>query len=186
MTRILISFVACAGLLLGVNVAGQEAGEAPSHPRRGLAEVMDRDGATIGTATFTEAENGAVRIELQIVEFAGATEGEHGVHIHESGECEPPDFESAGDHYNPTGQEHGLLNPEGPHAGDLPNIRFDDEGSANYDVVTQRVTLDESGLLSSSGTAMILHENADDYTSESETGDRIACGVIVPHPDEAD
>ena len=50
--------------------------------------------------------------------------GEHAFHIHEKGVCATPDFASAGGHFNPFAKHHGMKNPAGPHAGDLPNIRW--------------------------------------------------------------
>src|SRR5690349_6599595 len=56
------------------------------------------------------------------VEATGLPHGIHGIHVHSVGRCEGPDFASAGPHWNPAGRKHGLSNPAGPHAGDLPNV----------------------------------------------------------------
>jgi superoxide dismutase, Cu-Zn family len=168
-------WLAAVVLLLGLSVAAAQAQEA-------TAELQDRDGNVIGTATLTATDDGGVRVQVDIEGFDEA-EGEHGIHFHEFGECEPPDFESAGDHFNPTGAEHGLLNPDGPHVGDLPNIRFDDQGNASYDVITMLVTLGEgeNSLLDGDGTALVIHENRDDHVTDpsGESGDPIACGVVT-------
>ena len=50
------------------------------------------------------------------------TMGQHGVHIHETGLCVAPIFESAGDHWDPVKKKHGLENSKGPHTGDMPNV----------------------------------------------------------------
>jgi Cu-Zn family superoxide dismutase len=120
--------------------------------------------------------------------------GEHGLHIHETGECTAPDFSSAGGHFNPTDAEHGLLQPDGPHAGDLPNIWIEADGSADYTVTTNLITLEpgdgqrpaqmgDRSLFDSDGSAVVLHAGPDDYITDpaGDSGDRLACGVIVPN-----
>lgn len=147
------------------------------------AEMRDGDGNSVGSAVFMAEEEGAVRIEVELTEFTGASGGEHGIHIHEVGQCEPPGFESAGDHFNPTQQQHGLNNPEGPHAGDLPNIEVDGEGSASYETTSDRITLEagERSILDEDGSALVIHANPDDQATDpsGNSGDPIACGVIA-------
>ncbi|MDQ3459516.1 MAG: superoxide dismutase family protein [Deinococcota bacterium] len=147
------------------------------------AELQDADGNTVGHATFSSTEDGAVRIQVELEGLEAAAGGEHGVHLHETGECEPPDFESAGGHFNPTDAEHGLLNPGGPHAGDLPNIHVDEDGNASYEVTTLLISLDEGerSILDGDGAALVIHVDADDHITDpsGESGDRIACGVVI-------
>ena len=69
--------------------------------------------------------------------------GDHAFHIHAKGACDTPDFMSAGDHFNPFGKHHGLKNPAGPHAGDLPNITVGPDGKAKVEALAQLVTLKE-------------------------------------------
>jgi Cu-Zn family superoxide dismutase len=109
--------------------------------------------------------------------------GTHGLHFHEVGMCQPPDFASAGGHFNPTGKKHGRLNPGGPHAGDLPNLVVAPSGEAGIDIVTKAVTLapGPTSLLGGKGTALVVHERADDEKTDpsGDSGARIACGVIT-------
>lgn len=114
-----------------------------------------------------------------------AVGGERG-HLHETDACEP-DFAAAGDHFNPEGLEHGLENPHGPHAGDLPNLEIDEDGNATYEATSDRITLEsEAGrsLLAGDGTALLTHENRDDGVSDP-SGNPIACGVVEAVSGEA-
>jgi len=105
--------------------------------------------------------------------------GEFGFHIHEKGDCSAPDASSAGAHFNPANAQHG--NPQGDthHAGDMLNAKSDAQGAAMVDAVASGVSLDgqPNGVR---GKAVVLHEKADDYSSQpaGNSGARIACGVI--------
>ena len=141
-----------------------------------VADLVGADGQPRGQVTLTEGPNGV----LVQVRAANLTVGEHGFHIHETGEC-APDFSAAGGHYNPGGAGHGLMHPEGPHAGDLPNIHAGATGSARADVFTDAVTLAEGAdntLFDADGSAIIVHESPDSYGAEAGAGGREACGVI--------
>ena len=144
-------------------------------------QLQDVQGNTVGDATFTPTPDG-LQVQVNLTGFAAASQGEHGLHIHQVGQCEPP-FESAGDHFNPTGAEHGFLSPNGPHVGDLPNIQVDADGNASYTVTTGLVTLAQGqrSLNDQDGSALILHSGPDDYHTNpsGNSGDRIACGVIT-------
>jgi Cu-Zn family superoxide dismutase len=143
------------------------------------AELRNSEGEVIGEATFEEVDTG-VRIQF---EGENLPPGLHGFHIHENGECSPPGFESAGDHFNPTHTQHGLQSPEGPHAGDLPNLDVDENGTARMDFVASGLSLDatsERSLMTGNGTALVIHETQDDQVTDpsGNSGARIACGVI--------
>jgi Cu-Zn family superoxide dismutase len=141
-----------------------------------VAELIDGKTNPIGSAQLNQLEQG-VQI---VVAVSGLPAGKHALHIHETGECEPP-FESAGGHFNPTDVAHGWDNPEGPHAGDLPNI-YIGEGAVQVEYITDRVTLEdgETSLLDDDGAAIVIHQGQDDYVSEpaGDAGMRLACGVI--------
>ena len=122
-----------------------------------------------------------VRILLDVT---GLPPGDKAVHIHEVGQCDPPSFESAGGHFNPTGAQHGTANPRGPHAGDLPNITVDASGRGHLEVTTKRVSLEKgaASLFDANGSALVVHANADDMRTDpaGESGARLACGLIAP------
>ncbi|CAN5290800.1 hypothetical protein BH24ACT19_BH24ACT19_17610 [soil metagenome] len=145
------------------------------------AELEDTDGNPVGNATFTEGPGGVViNVNLQPGQ-QGVEPGEHGIHIHETGEI-TPDFEAAGGHFNPESAQHGFDNPEGPHAGDLENMIVNEDGSASYQTTAALVTLSggQNALLDSDGSALVIHQSADDYQTDpaGESGDRVAAGVI--------
>lgn len=101
-------------------------------------------------------------------------------HVHETGACDhATDHESAGDHFNPASREHGYFAADGPHAGDMPNRYSDADGVVRAQVLNTFVTLGE-GDADILGRALMIHAEADDYTSQpaGEAGDRLACGVI--------
>ena len=110
----------------------------------------------------------------------GLPHGIHGIHVHSVGRCDPPDFASAGGHWNPAGKKHGLNNPAGPHAGDLPNVNVAANG-----VLSATVTLPGASmatLLDADGAALVLHAGPDDYMTDpsGNSGARIACAIIRP------
>jgi Cu-Zn family superoxide dismutase len=142
--------------------------------------LVDVEGNPVGDASFTETEEG-VLIQVTLREFTAAADGEHGLHIHTTGAC-TPDFQAAGGHFNPTDAMHGMENPAGPHAGDLPNIPVDADGNAIYEATSTMITLGdgENSLFDEDGSALVLHAGADDMVTDpaGDSGDRIACGVI--------
>jgi len=105
----------------------------------------------------------------------------HGFHIHEHGDCSAPDASTAGGHFNPTGSEHG--DPAGMvhHAGDIANLIADAQGAVDVDVTVHGVSLATSTSDDVLGRSLIVHRDADDYTTQpsGNSGPRIACGVIL-------
>jgi superoxide dismutase, Cu-Zn family len=142
------------------------------------AVLKDKDGKEVGKVELTDSPSGVLlRLTLE-----GIPPGDHAFHVHAVGKCEPPDFKSAGPHFNPDETKHGLLNPEGPHSGDMPNLHVPDSGKLTVEVFNEMVTLDgEQALLDDDGSAIVVHASADDYTTDpaGNAGDRIACGVVA-------
>ncbi len=145
---------------------------------KATAEIQNSKGEKIGTATLIEKEKG-VEVDLTV---SSLSPGKHGMHIHEVGKCETPDFKSAGGHFNPSQKKHGLENPEGSHGGDMPNLIVDKNGNAKTKLLLSSVSLKQgsNSLLQSNGTTLVIHAKVDDEKTDpsGNSGDRIACGVI--------
>src|SRR6516225_6063286 len=144
-------------------------------------ELKDAKGNSVGTATISEAEGGSgVTIGLNL---RGLPPGEHALHIHSVAKCEAPGFTSAGPHFNPEHKQHGLENPQGPHAGDMPNFTVKADGTAKVTIDDPRVTLGsgDNSVFASGGTALVIHAKADDLKTDpaGNAGERIACGTIT-------
>lgn len=150
----------------------------------GAAEVrfLDHEDTPAGTAEIREGPEGVVlRVGLE-----GLEPGWKAIHIHETGECHDhaEGFQASGGHLDPDDREHGLLNPEGPEAGDLPNLHVHQDGTAQAEIYAPGVAVhgdgQRPGLLDGDGTALVVHEGADDHVSQpiGGAGARVACGVI--------
>ena len=140
-------------LTLLVLTAGAAAG-AVQAAKGGKAELRDPQGKVVGTAQLKVVNEG-VQVSVQVT---GIPAGTYAFHIHSVGKCEAPTFESAGPHFNPEGKKHGLMNPEGPHAGDLPNISVEADGKGSTEVVNSHFTLD-SGYHPQHGLSQPLFHN---------------------------
>ncbi len=150
---------------------------APATPPA-TAEVKTADGKDVGIVTLTQTRSG-VRLSGSL---KGLPAGEHALHVHSVGKCEPP-FTSAGPHFNPAQKKHGKLNPEGHHAGDMDNIVVPASGNLALKMVNKDISLEKgkpNSVFQEGGTAVVVHAAKDDYTTDptGNAGDRIACGVV--------
>jgi len=142
------------------------------------AVLKDAKGGKVGTATLKETKDGvAVALRVQ-----GLPPGKHAFHVHAVGKCDDAEFKSAGPHFNPAGKKHGVRNPDGHHAGDLPNLEVGADGKGTVKHEVRGVTLGKgpSSLFGPEGTALVIHASPDDELTDpaGNAGARIACGVI--------
>ncbi len=139
-------------------------------------------GEDAGTAAFHEGRKGKLTVKL---ELKNLPVGEHGVHIHAKPACDPPDFKSAGGHFNPENKQHGSMNPMGHHAGDLPgNVTIGEGHTGQATFKVDFLSLDPSSpnsIVANGGTSIVIHEKADDMKTDpsGNSGNRIACGIIT-------
>ena len=185
--ELLILIVPAVIIVVGVSALLIARSSEPPQPEVGLtaeAALESPDGDSMGTVTFRQAASGV----LIMADVKGLAPGGHAFIIHEVGAC-TPDFGAAGDHFNPGDTEHGLIHPAwrrgeatGGHGGDLPNIYAASDGSARADFFTVGIALDgnqQHSIFDADGSAIIVHEHPDSYgEEESDTGRRVACGVI--------
>ena len=162
---------------------GSPRGGLPATPTPAVAVTLrDEEGQRVGTATLTERDGAQVAISVLV---EGLAPGEHGIHVHEVGRCDPggeQPFSSAGGHYDPTEGAHG--SPEGPesHAGDLGNIAADASGQARLETTSGKFALSPGpvSLRDADGSALLIHAERDDLVTDpaGNSGARVACGVI--------
>lgn len=162
------------GLFLSLLISCQANERSPLEVR-----LYNGDLDAVGTANFKE-EQDKVTVEIRV---EGLEPGLHGVHIHEYPTCDGPDFQSAGNHFNPEGNEHGLMHPDGSHLGDMPNLEVEADGTADVEMELPGATLTDGNksLLREDGTSIIIHESQDDGVSQpaGDAGKRIVCGMIT-------
>ncbi|KAA9393510.1 superoxide dismutase [Kocuria coralli] len=190
----------------GADTATPE-GDATSQSNGTTSEATQGGSAPLGTAALAGVDGGSVG-EVRVVPTDGGVQidadvenlepGFYGFHVHQVGECEaesaapddPSDtgaFLSAGSHIPGEG---GADHPG--HAGDLPTLLVNEDGSGSMTVITDR--LDESLLMDDDGSAIMIHADPDNFaniperyasegpdedtTATGDAGDRLACGVI--------
>lgn len=167
--------------LLTCGAAIAQSGDSAKTPKSVVVHLQNAQGQDAGTATLTAAVTG-VRVRLTVKNLPA---GEHGVHIHQVAKCDAPDFKSAGAHFNPDNKQHGLENPSGPHAGDMPNFKVKPDGTSNQAIIASNVNMngasDPHSIFANGGTALVIHAKMDDQKTDpsGNSGDRIACGVIM-------
>lgn len=168
--------VLCAALLAGTLALPASAAE------RASARILDRQGAELGTATLIEGPHGVL---IHVV-AKGLPPGPKAIHVHSVGTCEDgaQGFVASKGHLNPAAKPHGLMNPDGPDAGDLPNLFVHADGSVEAEFFTTLASLSGAGgranILDADGAALVIHENRDDHASQpiGGAGGRFFCGVI--------
>lgn len=169
--KTMLTITTAALALAGCATAGGAGGGAAAS-----AELRDSAGLAKGRATV-RVEDGGVILR---VEASGLAPGSHGMHVHSVGLCDPPDFASAGPHWNPAGRQHGRDNPQGMHQGDLPNLLIGADGRGSIEAPIAGAT-SAGGLLDADGAAIVIHAAPDDYRTDPSgaSGARIACGVLA-------
>ena len=177
MTTRISSCAAMAVLLLGAACGTMLSAE--KERKNATAGIKDGKGQNVGQAKF-KAGKGGVGMSVAVMNLSP---GVHAIHIHDAGKCDAPGFTTAGPHFNPASKKHGIENPEGHHAGDLPNLTVGANGKGTFKTTIPGVTLAGDGVTSlfhSGGTSVVIHEKADDMKTDpaGNAGPRLACGVI--------
>ena len=176
--RRIVAVVVPVMALLALTAATSAAGA-----RQAGGRFIDANGNTVGWVQLVEDTSGVVHVNVKV---SGLAPGKHGIHIHAVGACSPT-FAAAGPHYNPLGHQHGLLNPNGSHAGDLPNLIVNEDGMGRLNATTDGVTISPGPTTlfdttsGAEGSAFIIHLNEDDQLTDATNGNsgaRIACAVI--------
>ena len=152
----------------------------PAAAQTAKATLKDANGRDVAQVQLMQTPHGVLlRLSLK-----GVPAGEHAVHIHAVGKCEPPAFTSAGGHFNPGSHKHGMEAAEGQHAGDMPNLHVPASGELAIEIANPLISLvkgQPNSVFDADGSAIVIHAGADDYKSDpaGNAGDRIACGVIT-------
>jgi superoxide dismutase, Cu-Zn family len=142
-----------------------------------IVEIRNAGGDVVARAILWPANNG---VEVR-VQAAGLPHGQYGVHIHATGRCDAPGYESAGGHWNPAGRQHGKLNPQGHHLGDLDNLVVNaDGGRLEFAIAGATLHGGEAPIVDADGAAIVIHADPDDYRTDpsGNSGARIACGTL--------
>jgi Cu-Zn family superoxide dismutase len=170
-----------AGLVLSgcaMDGGGMDQRGQVAEPAAATASLRNAAGRQTAQATAIQSGD-SIRVRL---EASGMPPGSYGAHVHTTGRCDPPDFATAGPHWNPTGQQHGKNNPQGMHKGDLPNLLVGTDGRGSIEITVPAASLRSGAMpmLDQDGAAIVVHERADDFRTDpsGNSGARIACGVF--------
>lgn len=174
------------GVALGAApaVVAQDATPAATPTVGGLeVEMKDRAGRVLGVATFNEGGDG-VTLTLEV---DGLRPGDHGLHLHEAGLCQAggdEPYSTAGGHWNPDNRPHGAPGDAESHAGDFGNLTADEDGTADFEITSERYSLgtgEAPSVFDEDGTAIILHAGPDDLTTQpsGDSGGRLLCGIVA-------
>ena len=141
---------------------------------RARASMMNAKGQPVGEVSLRRTPQGT----LLHARLSNLPPGAHAFHVHAIGKCTPP-FKSSGGHFNPDGKKHGIDNPDGMHAGDMPNIHVPASGNLEIEILNALLELGPA-LFDGDGAAIVIHAGPDDYRTDpaGAAGARIACGVI--------
>ncbi len=179
MSRMHPALAAFAFLLPAFIVASAPSAQAQTKNGPLVVPITTSQGESAGTASFKESKNGkelTITLNLKNLPF-----GDHAVHIHANPVCDAPDFKGAGGHFNPELKQHGMENPMGHHAGDLPkNVEISEMHTGEITYKVDYLTLAPGAPNSVLGHSIMIHEKADDMKTDptGNAGNRIACGVI--------
>jgi Cu-Zn family superoxide dismutase len=144
-------------------------------PSAANTTLINRDGRKIGTAAVLPSKSGG----LLVLKLTGVPPGMHGMHLHAAGACDPPNFDTAGPHYDAGSHKHGAKNPAGPHAGDMPNLVARADSSVDTTLAIPASVVGAVGSGASART-LVLHAGPDDLVTDpsGNSGARFACGVF--------
>ncbi len=140
--------------------------------------LLNATGTDVGIATVDRLRDGAMTLTLVTT---GMPAGTYGAHVHMVGQCDAPRFTTAGAHWNPTTRQHGRLNPQGSHHGDLPNLVVAADGRGRLSAALPGQFDGTGGLIDADGAALVIHARPDDERTDptGNSGDRIACAVLM-------
>jgi Cu-Zn family superoxide dismutase len=178
MKRLLLAGAACA---LAAAPISAGADLANTDLVWGAAQLVDTSGRNVGAVTFYTPNGYGTDIRAY-VEVKGLPPGAHALHLHQVGRCQQ-NFASAGEHLSTRNERHGFVNKVAVHTGDLPNLHVPPEGSIATSMRMPKVEW-EREVFDRDGTSVVIHQMPDDYRSQpsGDSGDRIACGVVVRNP----
>ncbi len=173
----LFNIFPAVSLLLGLSLTGVAG--CGDKTTTATTTLLSATGQQMGTATFTQKGDAPVQVDVSLT---GLPAGKHGVHVHDLGKCDPPDFTTAGGHFNPTTQAHGDPAQAVHHSGDFGNIDIGQSGTGTLSLTTT-LSLRAGDPTNPANHALIIHQSMDDLTTQptGNSGARVACGII-PEP----